>query len=366
MTKSEEFRSYRESGVDLTRGEECSRIAYEASQETFSNRDGKIMRPEELDDGFAGPVKIRSELKGGCIVKNSDGVGSKALVAQRTNKHDTLGFDLIAMLADDTASTGALPIGGTNTIDLHHAEPELVAELMEGLVDACRVANLYMVGGEIAELPHQVKGYADPYIWNGDLFGVLAEGKRIDGSSISLGDSVVGLGSRGIRANGLTLAREICNAAFGEDWHEEPYDQGVSWGEVLLRPSRICTPAIVDLVGGYRHKPRAKVTGIVHLTGGGLLNLNRILPENMGALLTNLFPPHEEFLRLQRLGPVSDDEAYKTWNMGQCVLVVTPEPDKVEEVLAEFEIPSRVVGEVTDGSGITCRTRGSDQETIYL
>lgn len=366
MVEDKEYRSYKQAGVNIDRGEECSRIAYEASQKTFSNQDVEILEPEKLEDGFSGLLKINSELKGGYIVKNSDGVGSKALVAQRLDRHDTLGYDLVAMLADDSVSTGALPVGGTNTIDIHRAEPGLISELMQGMVEACEVANLSMVGGEIAELPHQVKGYSNPYIWNGDLFGVLAKGKRIDGSSITPGDSIVGLQSRGIRSNGLTLARKICNSSFGEDWHEEPFGQDSSWGEVLLKPSRICTPAIVNLVGGYKGKTRADVTGIVHITGGGIFNLKRILPEGMGALFTNLFPPQEEFTELQQLGPVSDEEAYRTWNMGQCLLIVTPEPEKVESLVAEFDIPSRLVGEITDRDRIVCHTRGLEEKKIHL
>jgi len=162
------------------------------------------------------------------------------------------------------------------------------------------------------------------------------------------------------------LARKICNSSFGEDWHEQPFGQDSSWGEVLLKPSRICTPAIVDLVGGYKGKARADITGIVHITGGGVINLKRILPEGMGALLTNLFTPQEEFLELQRLGPVSDEEAYRTWNMGQCLLVVTSEPEKVESLVAEFDIPSRLVGEITDRDRIICHTRGLEKEKIHL
>lgn len=360
------YRNYKESGVDVKLGDECSRIAYEACQKTFSNQTTDLVKPERLESGFSGPLQIMKEIKGSHLVKNSDGVGSKAIVAQRMNKHHTLGYDLVAMLADDTSSIGAIPIAGTNTIDLHHAQPELVTQLMDGLVKACKIANISMVGGEIAELPDQVKGYSNPYIWNGDLLGVLESNKEITGSSIAPGQSIVALRSRGIRSNGLTLARKICTQNFGKKWHEKTFSKDMTWGDLLLTPSRICTPALVGLNGSYRENPRAEVTGIVHLTGGGLSNLDRILPEGMGASMDNLFTPQKEFLRLQKLGPIKDKEAYKTWNMGQCMLIVTPEPQKVKRVMSEFDIPSKLAGKVTSHSGIRVQGKGLREEAFSL
>lgn len=366
MTKDDKFKSYSQSGVDVGRGDECSRIAYEASQKTFTNQRIDVIEAEELEGGFAGPLRIKSDLKGATLVKNSDGVGSKALVAQRMERYDTLGYDLIAMLADDTASTGALPVAGTNTLDLASANTKLVEELMEGLVEACRVANIAMVGGEIAELPDQVKGYSSPFIWNGDLLGLSGKRGEIDGRSIEPGQSIVGLRGNGIRSNGLTLAREICRSSFGPDWHDEQFDGAVCWGEVLLKPSRIYAPILVELTGGFRGEPGADVTGIVHVTGGGMANLKRVLPDETGAKLDNLFRPGKEFIRLQELGPVAEEEAYRTWNMGQPLLLITPEPERVEKVLEVFEVSSRVVGEVTDRSGIICQGRGFQEREFII
>jgi len=360
------YHNYKESGVDVKLGDECSQIAYQACQQTFCNQNIDLVTPETLEGGFSGPLQIIEEIKGSYLVKNSDGVGSKAIVAQRMNKHHTLGYDLVAMLADDTSSIGAIPIAGTNTIDSHHAQPELVTRLMEGLVKACKIANISMVGGEIAELPDQVKGYSNPYIWNGDLLGLLEVNKQITGSNIAPDQSIVALRSRGIRSNGLTLARKICTQHFGNKWHEKTFKEGINWGDILLTPSRICTPALVSLNGSYRENPRAKVTGIVHITGGGLSNLDRILPEGMGASIDNLFAPQEEFLQLQKLGPIEDKEAYKTWNMGQCMLIVTPEPEKVKKVMSEFDIPSQISGKITQKSGIRVQGRGLREEAFSL
>jgi len=309
-------------------------------------------------------VKIEGLFEGSYIVKNSDGVGSKVLVAQRMDRHDTVAHDLIAMNADDTVSMGAEPFVGTNSLDIKDADTEVVRELMRGLIRACDKAGIAMVGGEIAELVKQVKGYRKPYIWNADLLGVLKREKLIDGSEIDPGDKVVALRSNGIRSNGLTLARKICRDNFGERWHEEKFNSSRTWGETLLKPSRICCSTILDLIGRYGEEGSCDVGGIAHITGGGVKNLGRTLPEGLGAEITDLFDPQSELKELQRLGPVSDEEAYSTWNMGQCFFLITPEPDEVRKIVENHGIDTKVTGEVTSEPGIEVQTKGERPEVI--
>lgn len=364
MSTPRDFR-YSDAGVSRRLGDECSEIAYKACLETFANREGGFDQPLTWEGGFTNPVQISDLTPGSCLVKNSDGVGSKALVAQRMDKYDTLGYDLIAMNADDSACIGAEPFVGTNTLDISKAEPNLVADLMKGLVEACNEARMAIVGGEVAEIPHQLKGYNNPFIWNADVLGIVNRDKIIDGSEISPGHRIVAIKSNGIRSNGLTLAREICSANFGKSWHEAKLDQA-SWGELLLQPSLICTPGLLDLVGRYGEKSTASISGIVHISGGGMSNLNRILPRGTGAVLDDLFSPQQVFLELQRIGPVSDEEAYLTWNMGQCSLVITPEPDRVVTKLEGRGFESRVVGSITDEERIVIDGKGHEGKEVVI
>lgn len=331
---------------------------------TYKNREGRFGKPEQLEGGFSGPVKVDMSLKGSYLVKNSDGVGSKTLVAQRVGDHETVAFDLISMNADDAVSIGAEPFVGTNSLDVKQMNLQLVKELMKGLEKACSGADIAMVGGEIAELGEQVKGYEKPYIWNADILGVLERDKLIDGSEVLEGDGVVALRSNGIRPNGLTLAREICKDSFGERWHEEKFDSSSTWGDILLKPSRICAPALLDLLDRYSKERKVEITGISHVTGGGILNLQRTLPSGLGAELTNLFRPHPELLKLQELGPVSDGEAYRTWDMGQCFFLITPEPGKAISMLEGRDLKAKVAGEVVKGEGIEFESKGMNGGNI--
>lgn len=333
---------YKSAGVNVSLGDRCSQIAYEAAKKTFKNRKGKVGEAFTLKGGFSGPIQFE-ELKNAFIVMNSDGVGSKAVVAEKMNSFDSLAFDLIAMVADDCVALGAEPVALTNTLDLEKVNEKTVSGLMKGLVKASERAGIAVAGGEIAELPDQVKGF----VWNADLIGALEKEKLVDGSKIEKGDAIVSIQSNGIRSNGMTLARRILEEEFGKKWHLKKF-KGEKWGNILLKPSLIVSPAIIELVGGYGKKPGCEVHGLVHVTGGGLSNnLERIMKQKeLSAVFDNLFPPHQEFLELMRLGKVNTKEAYNTWNMGNCFLIITPKPNKAIKTIKKHNLNTRIAGKI--------------------
>jgi len=334
--------NYAKAGVNIELGDTCSMIAYTAAKKTFANRKGKIGEALTLKGGFSGPIYFKN-MKNSFIVKNSDGVGSKAVIAHKMKKYDSLAFDLIAMVADDCAATGGEPIAATNTLDIEKVNEKLVSELVKGIPKACKRAGISMVGGEIAELPDQLKGFA----WNADLIGVLEKKKIIDGSKIRKGDSIVAFKSNGIRSNGLTLARKILSKKFGKNWHLNKF-KGKKWGGILLKPSLIVSPAITEMIGAYEEKGKCSVHACTHVTGGGVFNnfLRVFKNDKLFAVFDNLWKPQPEFLELVRLGKVSEAEAFNTWNMGNCFLVVTPEPKKCIRIAKKHGIKAKVCGEI--------------------
>ncbi len=334
--------TYKKAGVNVSLGDKCSRIAYAAAKKTFTNRRGGVGEAFALEGGFSGPMEL-GNVKNAVLVKNSDGVGSKAIVASKMEKYDSLAFDLIAMVADDCSATGAEPLAATNTLDMQRADPEIVSGLMRGIPKACKRAGISMLGGEIAELPGQVKGFT----WNADLIGIVEKRKLLDGSRVKKGDSVVAFRSKGVRSNGLTLARRILGREFGSEWHQEKF-HGKKWGDILLKPSLIVTPAVVEMVGAFGRAGKCRVHAMAHVTGGGIgENLRRVFrKKKRSAVLDALFPPQVEFLELMRLGNVSVGEAYRAWNMGNCFLVVTPEPDAVIRIAKKHGISAREAGTI--------------------
>jgi phosphoribosylformylglycinamidine cyclo-ligase len=220
------------------------------------------------------------------------------------------------------------------------------------------------VNGEVAELGARVNGYGlFNYNWGAGVVWFVRKSRMLTGYEIQEGDKLVGLRENGFRSNGLSLVRKIMKAAHGDEWHKETFD-GKSLAELALYPSRIYSGAVVDMLGGFDGEPRAKIHGVSHITGGGIPGkLGRILkPSGFGAYLDELFEPCDLMKYCQEKGNVTDVEAYKTWNMGQGMIIITPSPNEVMSVANQHGIESRVIGEVTKEPTIIIRNKGINSD----
>lgn len=340
--------TYKDSGVDVELGDRCSKMAYDAAKATFVSRVGKIGQPVVQEGGFTGMLDMGEFF----MIQNDDGVGTKIEVAEKMRKFDTLGFDLIAMVADDGICVGAEIVSITNTLDSPALNENMVEGLMAGLKKAAIEQKIVVPGGELAELGNALNGA----VWNATAVGVVEKDKVITGEDIKEGDIIIGLKTDGIRSNGLSLARYILKEQFGEDWVNKDYGDGGTWGEVILTPCKIYHRALLNILGGYKEERKINIKGIVHNTGGGIRgNLPRLLKDKgFGAELDNLIEPHEFMLRMMEYGRVERDEAYKTWNMAVgMMLVVDPvDADKTLDYLSDQDIEAQVIGKVTSGSEI--------------
>lgn len=332
--------TYKDSGVDIEAGDQASKTAYDHAKSTFAARQGRMGAPVELDGGYSGLLDMGDYY----LVQNDDGVGTKVMVAMAMNKYDTLGYDLLAMVCDDAICMGAETISMTNTIDTNKVDQAVTNELLKGLAKACQEQKIVIAGGEIAELSGLVNGFT----WNASAIGMVEKEKVLTGAEIQVGDAIVGLQSAGFRSNGMSLVRKILTDAYGENWHQEPFEDS-TWGEAVLTPSRIYSDFLLTLLGRYKEPSKVNIKGLSHITGGGLDNLKRILKKNqLGAQLNNLIRPHSAMRKLQELGNVSDEEAYKTWNMGCGMMVVSNEPEKIISEARQYGIPAQVIGVITD------------------
>lgn len=354
--------TYKHAGVDINLKDRCSEIFYVAAVQTFANRKGRFGEPQVAHGGFSGPIYI-SELKDAYLLKNSDGVGTKVEVAELMGKHDTIAFDLVAMVCDDAAVLGAEPFALTDTLNVSTLNLSTVEQLATGLVQAAARARVAVVGGEIAVLSDSIR---NEYLWDADVVAVLERKKALKKETIKPGDKIIGLREHGFRSNGFTLIRTILREQFGPDWVHQPYDRKRDWGEVVLTPSIIYTPVIVDAVGAYGEKGKVKIKGAAHVTGGGIPgNLLRCLPEGLGANID--VEPLEPMLKLQELGHVDDREAYRVWNMGVGMLIVSND-EKILEIARDHHVEAVAVGEVIDKSKVIFQNRGfyqKEHELVY-
>lgn len=348
----------------MNEGDRASGLAYGAAKATFIGRKGMIGEPVVSDGGFAGCLDMGDFY----LVQNDDGVGSKEIIAEAIGKFDTLGYDLLAMVVDDGACVGAEVLTCSNTMDVKKVDAERIGEMMEGLKNACLEHKVVIPGGEIAELNTMLNNG----IWNATAVGIVEKHKLITGAKVKAGDKVIAFQSAGFRSNGFSLVRHVLTTALGENAYLRPYseDGSESWGEMLLTPSRIYYSLIMDLHGRFKEPSKIDLHGVVHITGGGLPgNLPRVLKaEGLGVHLDNLFPAHDMMKRLQRMGNVSDEEAYEVWNMGNgmCVMVDEKDVPFVLERAKALGIPAQVAGTVNTSDKVTLISKGAISEGKVL
>jgi phosphoribosylformylglycinamidine cyclo-ligase len=341
--------TYGKAGVDIELGDVCSKIMSAAADRTFSNRRGKSGVVKVLEKKGLHRI-ITISLKGLRLLLNSDGIGTKVEFAERTGKHDTMAYDLFAMLCDDAVRYGAEPVAISNILDVNILNRKTVEELAEGMVKASKDAGVTVVSGEIAELGKRVKGYGtNSYNWGGTVLSIFR--KDLTGNSIKKGSAIVALEEKGFRSNGISLVRKIMEKTYGPEWHREKIGRK-TLGEQALAPSRIYTRAVIEMFN--------YISSVIHITGGGIPGkMGRLLEKRkIGADISSPFYPCELMLLCQKLGGVEDEEAYRTWNMGQGMLLVTDRPEKVVAIASKYKIRAKVAGEITGRPGIRITSKG--------
>ncbi len=347
-----------QSGINIDLGNRCSQIAYGWAKKTFDFRPASSGRPVAGLDGAFSNVSDYHGLKIGI---SSDGIGTKIELAERTGIYHTLGFDLIAMVADDLAANGMETVNLSNILDVDFLDDRVIDQLMQGLYEAAKFARITVTGGEIAELGNRIGGWGSGmhFNWGATGVAILPAGTQvIDGRNIRSGDVLISLKSRGFRSNGFSLLRKIMQENFGDAWHRKKYDDSVSWGEKLLTPSLIYTPFVIDLIKAHK----IPLHGIAHITGGGIAdNLRRVLKvAGLGARLNSLFEPLEVMRRVQELGSVSEEKAYQLWNMGNGMILIAPPThlDAILRLARENGYPAQKAGVIIDESKIELHTQG--------
>jgi len=285
------------------------------------------------------------------VAMTCDGIGTKAELAERTGIYTTLGYDLVAMVADDLVANGIEPVNLVNVLDVDKPDEEIIDQLMQGLHAAAMECGIAIVGGEIAELGSRTGGWGPRmhFNWSATAIGVPRHGcAPIDGGKIRAGDAVIALKSAGFRSNGFSLVRSILGQAFGPRWHEAPYGDGKTWGEIALTPSKLFTPAILELIDRG-----VSLRGVGHITGGGIPSkFGRVLKRSgLGARLDHLFEPQDFMKKLLEMGKVDFETGYRQWNMGNAMLVVVP-PEEAAPTLSILSArghSAQVAGEIAPG-----------------
>jgi phosphoribosylformylglycinamidine cyclo-ligase len=295
--------SYAAAGVDIE--------AYERALE-------RVRPVIEATGGRIGQFAGLYELAGlGHLVASADGVGTKIKAAIALGSHRGIGVDAVNHCVNDIAVLRARPLFFLDYFATGKLEPAVFEAVVAGMSLACREAGLRLLGGETAEMPG-VYALGD-YDLAGFIVGMVPPGDLPDPTAVKPGDALVGLPSSGLHTNGFSLVRRVF--------------EGRALPEEVLTPHR----SYLDALRSFRWKTAA------HITGGGIPgNLPRALPPGLTYRLDrDAWEVPAIFEQIARVGRVSEEEMFRTFNMGIGLVAICARADTP----AEFPVIGEVVRE---------------------
>lgn len=328
--------SYRDAGVNIEAGYEGVKLMKEHVART--------MIPGVISDigGFGGLFAPQiSGMTEPILVSGTDGVGTKIRIAQRMNKHDTVGIDCVAMCVNDIICCGAKPLFFLDYIAIGRNEPEKVATLVSGVAEGCVQSGCALIGGETAEHPGIMA--PDDYDLAGFCVGIVDKPKLIDNSKMQAGDVILALPSSGIHSNGYSLVRKVFDVEHADLSAYCP-ELGQTLGEALLTPTSIYVKPVL------RCMDAVTVKGMSHITGGGFFeNIPRCLPEGLSAKIEKAAVRIQPvFHMLQNRGGISEHDMFNTYNMGVGMAVIVAKED-ADKAIAALDCGAYIIGEITHG-----------------
>jgi phosphoribosylformylglycinamidine cyclo-ligase len=353
---SEEKFTYAKAGVDRKLRAK-SKKALELLKKTYAfSRYGEIV---QLPYGKIFPFRENCYLD--LVI---EGVGTKVLVAQLANKYDTIGVDGVAMAVNDVIRSGARPLAVADNIHAQVSDPALVKEWMKGIAQGAAEAECIVPSGEIGDVAELIKGLAEGKGFDMVFaaVGEVSKKKIITGRDIKPGDAIIGLRSSGVHSNGITLARKILFKQWGGkyDSHDIPEPLDKELVHEVLEPTKIYVKPLLGVADAV------KVKGAVHITGDAYLKFNRLTLFSKGiGFEFNNFKPQPIFGLIQKtaleLGSkITDEEMFKTFNMGWGFAIIVDKADKETAIdaLEKTNGHAEEIGRVTDSSGIKILYKG--------
>jgi phosphoribosylformylglycinamidine cyclo-ligase len=332
--------SYRDAGVNIDAGNELVR--------RIGGAVARTRRPEVLGGlgGFGALCTLPVGYREPVLVSGTDGVGTKLRLAIELGRHDSIGIDLVAMCANDIATSGAEPLFFLDYYATGKLDVDVAAAVIAGIARGCELAGCALVGGETAEMPGMYQG--GDYDLAGFCVGVVERDAIVDGTRVQPGDALVALASSGPHANGYSLIRAILQRS-GADLGQPLAGDREPLADRLLAPTTLYCRDLLAL------RQRFDIRAAAHITGGGLPeNLPRVLPENISAHIdTDSWEWPAVFRWLQQEGAVPDAEMYRTFNCGVGMLLCVP-PTDVAGVIEQLRQSGQAawrIGRVERGDG---------------
>lgn len=314
--------AYEQAGVSVEAGYEVVR--------RIKSHVNRTKRPGVMGGigGFGGLFDLASlGYKDPVLISGTDGVGTKLMIAQMMQKHNTIGIDCVAMCVNDIAAQGAQPLFFLDYIACGKNNPEILEQVVSGVADGCVQSEAALIGGETAEMPGMYD--EDEYDLAGFAVGVAERENIVDGSKIQAGDVLIGLASSGVHSNGFSLVRKALFDVANYNVNSKPEELcGKSIGEVLLEPTKIYVKALKPLFANHLIK------GVAHITGGGFIeNIPRMYADDLAAKIdTSSWSVPPIFSVIEKAGKVPHSEMFNVFNMG-IGMVLAIDANKADEAM---------------------------------
>jgi len=309
--------SYKDAGVDIDAGNELiEKIKPVVKATTRPGVMGSI-------GGFGGLFDLSQlNYSNPVLVSGTDGVGTKLKLANMMNDHTTIGIDLVAMCVNDIIVLGAEPLFFLDYYACGHLETDEATAVISGIAEGCKQSGCALIGGETAEMPGMyTKG---DYDLAGFVVGAVEKDAALTGKDIDTDNVIIGISSSGPHSNGYSLIRKILEVN-NTDLNEKLGERSI--GEQLLQPTQIYVKPLLDLLDSA-----VEVSGIAHITGGGLMeNISRVIPEGLAITIDlSSWESLDIFSWLQEKGQLSDTEMLRTFNCGIGMVVIVNKNDSTD------------------------------------
>ena len=310
--------SYKKSGVNIKTADKFTKYIGKYSQQVFRKKLNKFNKNNigKFASVFD-PGKFK--LKNSLLVSSTDGVGTKLELANKFNKFDTIGIDLVAMCVNDLIVQGAKPLFFLDYIAIGKINLIKMKKIIKGIINGCKISDCVLVGGETAEMPGTYE--KNKFDLAGFTVGIVSKNKLITEKKVKSNNIILAIPSSGLHSNGFSLVRNVIkNSKINKKIEKE-----------LLKPTKIYTKEILRLVD------KNLISSAANITGGGIIeNIVRSVPKKLTVNidLSKIKVPF--IFKWLKNKNINDREMLKTFNcgVGFCLIV---KRENIKKIQAHFE-----------------------------
>ena len=323
--------SYKKSGVNISLGNKFVDYIAKVSKKNVKRTD--ISFNDENIGAFGSAFDLsKSKIKDPVIISCTDGVGTKIDLANRFNRFDTIGIDLVAMCVNDLIVQGAKPLFFLDYIAVGKLDLKKMKIILKGILKGCKISSCKLIGGETAEMPGIYS--KNKFDLAGFSVGIVSKKKKLNKANVKKDNLIVAIPSSGIHSNGYSLVRSVLK--------KNKITQKLK--NELLKPTKIYTEEILNLIN------KNLINTAAHITGGGLIeNIVRSVPSNLSISVDLSKIKIKKIFKWLKLKNISDDEMLKTFNcgVGFCIIINKKNLNKIKKYFSKDYEPYEI-GHITN------------------